>query len=72
MQELCRVILRGWPSNKAELPDAARPYFDFHNQLTVQGVLVFKGPVVIIPVALRAEMMAKCHASHIGVEGCLH
>ena len=26
---------------------------------------------MVIPAALRAEMMAKCHASHIGIEGCL-
>jgi len=33
----------------------------------IQDQLIFKGPVVVIPVALRA----KCHASHIGVESCL-
>ena len=71
MQELHQVIQCGWPSSKAELPDVARPYFDFCDQLIVQDQLIFKGPVVVILAALRAEMMAKCHASHIGVEGCL-
>ena len=71
MQELRHVILQGWPGHRAEVPDAARPYFDFRDQMTVQDRLVFKGPVVVIPAALRSEMMAKCHATHIGIEGCL-
>ena len=71
LQELRRVILQGWPEHKAEVPDAARPYFDFRHQMTVQDQLIFKGPVVVIPAALRSEMMAKCHATHIGIEGCL-
>ena len=71
IQELSRVICQGWPASKSEVPDAARPYYDFRDELTVQDPLVFKGPVVVIPAALRAEMMAKCHATHIGMEGCL-
>ena len=39
--------------------------------MTIQDQLVFKGSVVVIPAALRLEMMAKCHATHIGIEGCL-
>ena len=30
-----------------------------------------KGPVVVIPAALRLEMMARCHATHIGIKRCL-
>ena len=71
LQDLCRVIQHGWPATKAGLPIAARPYFDFRDELTVQDQLVFKGPVVVIPAALRSEMAAKCHATHIGIEGCI-
>ena len=71
MEELRRVIQQGWPPHKAGLPDAVRPYFEFRDQMTTQDQLVFKGPTVVVPAALRAEMMAKCHATHIGIEGCL-
>ena len=27
--------------------------------------------MVVIPAGLRSDMMAKCHAAHIGIEGCL-
>jgi hypothetical protein len=39
--------------------------------MTAQDQLVFKGAAVVIPAALRYEMMVKCHATHIGIEGCL-
>ena len=39
--------------------------------MTVQEELIFKGQRVVIPAKLRSEMMAKCHATHIGIEGCL-
>lgn len=61
MQELHQVIQHGWPSSNAELPDAAHPYFDFCDQLIIQDQFIFKGPVVVTPAALRAEMMAKCN-----------
>ena len=71
MQELNQVIRQGWPEIKAQLPEAVQPYFVFRGQMTVQDELVFKGQQVVIPAALRTEMMVKCHAAHIGVEGCL-
>ena len=71
MQELRCIVQEGWPTHKAEVPDAVRPYFEFRDQMTTQDGLVFKGQVVVIPAALRTEMMAKCHAMHIGIEGCV-
>ena len=70
MQELWRIVQEGWPSHKAEVPDAVRLYFEFRDQMTTQDGLVFKGQVMVIPAALRTEM-AKCHATHIGIEGCV-
>ena len=29
MQELRRIVQEGWPTHKAEVPDAVRPYFEF-------------------------------------------
>ena len=63
LQELWRIV--------QEVPDAVCLYFEFRDQMTTQDGLVFKGQVVVIPAALRAEMTAKCHATHIGIEGCV-
>ena len=46
-------------------------YFDFRDELTVQDQLIFKGAQLVVPAAMRKEMMALAHASHIGIEGCV-
>ena len=47
------------------------PYFDVHDQLSVEDAIVFKGDRYLIPVSLRPEVLARIHRSHIGIEGCL-
>ena len=71
LTELHQTIQQGWPASKAEVPNALRPYYDFRDELTTEGRLVFKGPLIVVPAALRKEMMAACHETHIGLEGCV-
>ena len=70
-QQLRSVIKDGWPNNKSDLPHCLQAYYDIRDELTVQGELVFKGQRLVVPMALRKEMMAESHASHIGVEACI-
>ena len=46
-------------------------YFPFRDELTLQNGIIFKGERIVIPSSLRSDMMAKIHASHIGIQGCL-
>ena len=71
LQKLCETIQRGWPTSRTNVPEPIGPYIDFHDELTVQDTLVFKGPFLLVPAAMRKELMAVIHASHIGVEGCI-
>ena len=71
MQALRDTILRGWPECKSEVPECVLPYFDFRDELTVQDQLVFKGAQLVVPAAMRKDMMVVAHASHIGIEGCI-
>ena len=48
-----------------------RAYYDFHDELTVQDQLVFKGQMLIVPAEMCKEMLAVAHATHIGMEGSL-
>ena len=71
LQELRKIIRQGWPDTKTGLSDSVLPYYDFRDELMVQHDLVFKGPVVVVPAALRKELMLACHDTHIGIEGCI-
>ena len=64
------TIHRGWPRTKSEIPECLYSYFDVRHVLTVQNELVFNGKLLVVPAALRKELMAVVHSSHIGIEGC--
>lgn len=70
-QNLREVIKKGWPDSKADLPECVHAYFDIRDELTVQEELIFKGQQLVVPRALRKELMEKTHSSHIGIEGCI-
>ena len=43
IQALQKVIKSGWPETKNDLPAQVKPYFNVHDQLSVEGGFVFKG-----------------------------
>ena len=71
LRVLQETICRGWPESKSDVPDSIHAYYDFRDELTVQDLLIFKGARLVIPAAMRREMMEVAHATHIGIEGCI-
>ena len=71
MQQLKEVILKGWPERKADVPNAAAPYFMIRDELSVEDDIICRGERVVIPPTLRKDMMTRIHSSHMGVESCL-
>lgn len=41
LQELIKVILTGWPEDKSQVPNSAVPYFNVHDELTIQNGVIF-------------------------------
>ena len=70
-RELRATIQNGWPENKSEAPECGLPYYDSRDELTVQGNLIVKGQLLVVPAAVSTELISVAHASHIGIEGCL-
>lgn len=71
LQSLKNVILQGWPEGKEHLSMDVTKYFHIRDELSVQNGIIFRGERVIVPSALRWEVMQRIHSSHIGIEGCL-
>ena len=71
LQVLQETILTGWPSNKSQIPSEIKPYMKCHDELTMQDGILFKGSRIVIPAAIRKEMIHKVHEGHLGVESCL-
>ncbi|KAK3716424.1 hypothetical protein QZH41_000491 [Actinostola sp. cb2023] len=71
MQTLKTTILIGWPAQRDEVPVHVREFWHFRDELTLHNGVLFKNQRLIIPKALRSEVTARIHSSHLGIESCL-
>ena len=71
LQAMMDLVLQGWPDDKSKVPSAVRPYAKYHDELSVQDGVIFKGSRIIVPTMLRKEMMQKVNEGHLGAELCL-
>ena len=69
LQELNQCLKEGWPMDKSKVPEGAKAYWNYRDQLEQQGTM-FKGNKVIVPRILRPEMLKKIHNAHLGIEKC--
>lgn len=70
LQELAKIVLTGWPERKDEVLLSVREYWPFRDELNIQNGVLYRGQCVIIPKAMRAAMLNRIHATHIGGEAC--
>ncbi|XP_059061148.1 uncharacterized protein K02A2.6-like, partial [Achroia grisella] len=68
--QLQEYIANWWPSNKSEVADAVKPYWNFKEELSMNYGLIWKGNKILIPKSLRQEMLQKIHIGHMGLEKC--
>lgn len=71
MQTLKSMILIGWPQERDAVPISIREYWNFREYLTLQNGILFKSERIIVPKALRPEIISRLHSSHQGIESCL-
>ena len=65
------TILVGWPDTRERVHISIRDYWNFREDLTLRNGHLFKSHRVIIPRAIRSELVSRLHSSHLGVEACL-
>ena len=53
------------------MPRIARAYWDFRDELSIEGDLLMKGERVVIPNACKDSIMADLHKSHEGINKSL-
>lgn len=71
LTRLAKVVMKGWPKNKTDVPEEIQPFYQFREEISMQDGILFKGDKVIIAQPLKGSMMEKLHSSHIGIQGCL-
>ena len=68
MQALVKIINKGWPSHKGNLPSSLKPLWNYKEELAVVEGVVFKNDKILIPPSLRENVLRKIHQSHMGIE----
>ena len=67
LQQLRHYILAGFPEHSSQLPEVCRPYWNIwniRNQLTLDDDLLVYGCRILIPAAMRQEVLRHLHESH--------
>ena len=68
LQCVSRYIQNGWPERSSSVPQQARKYFLFRDELTLSDNIVMKGLKAVIPKSLQATYAKILHDGHIGCE----
>ena len=66
--KLLEKVTKGFPVNRDELDPELLPYWKIKEELYHDGELVLFGPRLVVPSALRRDVLARLHDSHRGVE----
>ena len=71
--EVCRTIkeycFESWPE-KHLIPSAIRPYWMERANLTVVQNVLLKGSRIVIPSAMRLDVLDRLHEAHMGINKC--
>lgn len=70
MQELIKLIKRGWPNEKKYVKDNLKCFWDCRDEMTVHFGIIWRGTRVIVPKCMRHEMLQNIHIGHMGLQKC--
>ena len=53
------------------MPISVREYWNYRDEVSLHNGILFKRQRIIVPKAMRSEIILRSHASHLGIEACL-
>ncbi|GBM17586.1 hypothetical protein AVEN_80887-1 [Araneus ventricosus] len=59
LQEVKKLILEGWSSEKEETSLLVREYWTYREELSIQDGILYKDDRIVIPTSMRTEMISK-------------
>ena len=71
LETLKTTVLTGWPERRDECPVQIRDYWNYREEISLYNGLLFKSQRVIVPKAMRSEILSRIHSSHQGIVSCL-
>lgn len=59
-------VLKGWPLTRDQTDELAREYWNFRDELSVEDGLLFKSDRIVVPRAMRPDILDEIHGAHMG------
>ena len=72
LQTLKTTVLSGWPETRSECSPQIHEFWNYRDEISMYNGVLFKGQRLIIPLSMRENMLAKIHASHLGIDSCIN
>ncbi|XP_068703724.1 uncharacterized protein [Montipora foliosa] len=66
LNTLYKVTVKGWPADRASIPESLRPYWNYRDELSVKNGIIYKGSQVMVPQSMQKDMLRKIYANHFG------
>ena len=70
LQKAIELTLQGWPERVEEVPLQVREFFDSRGHLSVSDGLPTYDGRIVIPTAMREEILERIHTGHQGITKC--
>ena len=67
LQELAKVVHKGWLKEQKDCPEILHPYWIFRECISLENGLLFKDDRLIIPEAERDQILELLHYGHYGI-----
>jgi len=71
LETLKITVPSGWPERREECQVPVRDYWNYREEIPIHSGILFKSQCVIVPKAMRPEMLSRIYSSHQGVASCL-
>lgn len=71
IQQLIDFIIQGWPHHYKDIPNILKCFHKFNTELSYHNELVYRNNKVLIPEALRKNMVDRTHTAHNGIEASI-
>ena len=67
LQELAKIVHKGWPKEQKDCPEILHPYWTFREWMSLENGLLFKDDRLIILEAERDQILELLHYGHYGI-----
>ena len=65
LTELKQLMQSGWPKDHHLCPLMCRPFWNIRHELSTIDDVIYKGTKIVIPTALRRDILGRVHDGHI-------